>query len=464
MIRKLFISLIFAIAMACGIGAARADETACLNALAGELVGIIDAHDMGDTLVLTSDGFVEFFAKNIDACRDYLLSKEDEEDISIVTDELIMDVNWDYLRTEVAAALTMLAKERTLFVCRNSRAIQATIDVALWATTVVSAVASFGTGAVAVQAARVGVTQGAKNLVRAVTHKGVTTTVKAAAVNKISKGAVEQATKESAKAAAEFAAKKTAYTTATRAVTNNATIKATRAALRGGTKKKIQDPVVRAELQKKLAATPGDASLTQAIKLLDDKAAAKAAQAAAKTAAEAAKGVVTTETAAATKALADALTTFAISTPIAAAGGVASIYSYLESELNPHVMNCSAVDRGGGCYTTCNESLGSPSDDLNTKVFKKVFGKNLCVDEESYILREISSGLPTPGAPFITNEKRWATAQDLIKKNVAEQGKCDWKMNDIDLYVGTPLYDPSTLLPTNDGTESFILDAIRIDD
>ena len=89
------------------------------------------------------------------------------------------------------------------------------------------------------------------------------------------------------------------------------------------------------------------------------------------------------EEAAATKALANALKTFAISTPIAALGAAGIAYSWLSSDLDTNVMNCTDTDKGEGCYTSCTkDSLSAPTDDLNTKVFKPIFGKNLCIDEK----------------------------------------------------------------------------------
>ena len=130
-------------------------------------------------------------------------------------------------------------------------------------------------------------------------------------------------------------------------------------------------------------------------------------------------------------------------------------------------MNCTGTDAGEGCYLSCTKDpLGSPTDDLNTKVFRPVFGQNLCVDENSnYALRVINrDGLPVPGDIFKANQTLWDRAKAIIVKDVADRGNCDWNEDDIDMYIGAPLYDAGTLMPTGDGATSIIIDAIRLDD
>ncbi|MDE6477786.1 MAG: hypothetical protein K2L94_00890, partial [Alphaproteobacteria bacterium] len=289
------------------------------------------------------------------------------------------------------------------------------------------------------------------------------------------KAAAESAARTAAtQAVAAQTAAEAASKAATNAVARDATIKAVKQSMHSAGKKRVYDAALRTELQARLAATPGDAALTNALKLVDDKiakqAATKAAQRAATTAAadlSAAEAALLAETAAASNALTRALTTFALSTPISAAGGIAAVYSFLSSELNTKVMNCTGTDAGEGCYLSCTKDpLGSPTDDLNTKVFRKIFGQNLCVDEDSnYALRVIKKdGLPVPGDIFKANQKLWDQAKSIIIKDVADQGNCDWNEDDIDMYIGAPLYDASTLYPTADGATSIIIDAIRLDD
>jgi hypothetical protein len=47
---------------------------------------------------------------------------------------------------------------------------------------------------------------------------------------------------------------------------------------------------------------------------------------------------------------------------------------------------------------------------------------------------------------------------------VADKGKCDYAANDVDMYVGAPLFDPSTLDLKGDGSVGLLIDGIRIDD
>jgi hypothetical protein len=130
-------------------------------------------------------------------------------------------------------------------------------------------------------------------------------------------------------------------------------------------------------------------------------------------------------------------------------------------------MNCTDTDKGEGCYTSCTkDSLSAPTVDLNTKVFKPIFGKNLCIDEDNnYVLREIKgAGIPTAGAVFTTTEENWAKAKQKMSSDVADKGNCDYNEDDIDVYVGVPLYDSETLLPNENGATSVLIDSIRIDE
>lgn len=490
-IRKLFLLLPFLLLLNT---AASADTKQCLDLLATNLADtILSGTNSDDTIIMGSDMFVEFFAKNIDVCRDYLLSRTEEHNININTPELILDVDWDYLINEIASATTVDNGQRTLFVCENNRSIQAGIDVGMWGATIVAAVFSWGSGGVAIQGAKAGITQGAKSLVRAGVGKGMKTAAIEATAKRlgydiagkeaaklVAEQAVKEAGKNSAKAVAAQAAKDAAKA-ASRTMANNAAIVQARASLQSQGKKRITDAMLKKEIQAAMTRTPvGSATandLTAALSLIDDKIAKNAA---AKTAAQAAKAEVaaatadlaaataalTAERAAASTALKTAMAKFAISTPLAAAGGIASVYSFLESGFSPNVMNCTNTDAGEGCYLSCTkDSLASPSDDLNTKVFKPIFGKNLCIDEENnYVLREISTGLPMAGDVFITTEAKWQQARSAIISKVKDTGNCDWNEDDIDMYIGTPLYDSSTLMPTNSGATGLIIDGIRIDE
>ena len=204
--------------------ASHANSEKCLRALATDLVDNIERNvDLeNDSIVISSDGLVEFFTKNIDICRDYLLArKSPDEDIILDDPDLIIDISWDYLRTEVAAALTTIGDSRQLFVCENHRSLQAGIDATLWAVTIVSAIFSGGTGAVVVQGAKVAVKEGIKGITKIGVKKGGKKAIKTAVVDataerlgfdvagkKAAKEAAETMAKKTAKEAAEEAAKK----------------------------------------------------------------------------------------------------------------------------------------------------------------------------------------------------------------------------------------------------------------
>ncbi len=464
------------------MGVARADNAQCLRGLATDLADTILGNvNTDDAVIITSDSLVEYFTKNIDICRDYLLARvSPDEDISVADIDLVMDIRWDYIVEEVAAALSVASNQRTLFVCENNRSYEMGIEVGLWMATVVAAAFSWGSGGVAIQGAKTAVVQAGKNFVKIGVRKGakkaaVDATAKRLGIDIAAKAAAESAARSAAATAtAQATAAKAAADAAGRTMARDATITAVKRSMHNNGVRRVQDAALRAELQARLAATPGDAALRNALNLVDDKiskvAAKKTAERTAATAAadlSAAEAALLAETSAASNALTRALTTFALSTPIAAAGGVAAVYSFLTSELNPKIMNCTDTDAGEGCYLSCTKDpLGSPTDDLNTKVFRPVFGQNLCVDENSnYALRVINrDGLPVPGDIFKANQTLWDRAKAIIVKDVVDRGNCDWNEDDIDMYIGVPLYDAGTLMPTGNGATSIIIDAIRPDD
>ena len=448
-----------------------------------------DTVENNDRIIFGSDMFVEFFVKHIDDCRDYLLSRESpDKDIYVDDPDLHIDIRWDYLIDEITAALTTNANQRQLFVCENNRGWQAGIDGALWVGTVIASIYSFGSAGAAATGARTAVTQGAKNLVKIGVKQGGKVTAKEAAISATAKKlGMKLAEKEAAATAAKVAQKTIAkqeaaaiaYKEAETAVTRNALISSTRKKLQGGSTKRISDAAVRKELEKQVGGTTANKTAIQdAIKLLDDKAGKKVARTtankavtteirAANATADAAIAEYTAEHAAAQTALNKALAKFAISTPIATLGGLASVYSYLQSDLNTQIMNCKKTKANSGCYLSCNkDSLSGPTDDLNTKVFKPILGANLCIDEETnFALRKIDdNGLSTAGDVFITTSDKWEKIKQKIAQDVANQGNCDWRINDVDMYVATPLYDPETLEPAEDGATGLLIDAVRIDD
>ena len=468
----------------------------CMSLLRNDLAQTIAQASLNDdTIEITSDGLVEFFAKNIDSCRDYLLSKTSDDDIDVSEIDHIVSVHWDYLVEEVAAALTVSAPVRQLFVCENNKGYMGAIDAALWAVTIVASVFSFGSASVAVQGGRAAVVQGAKSLTKIGVQKGM----KAAAIDVTAKRlgldiagktaardaalvAAREAAQSSAQATAKVAAEQAAKSAAT-AAAKDAAVVAAKNSLHAAGKKRVGDTMLKKELETMLrtataSTTPTKAQVQQGLNLVNDKIAKQQAKRAAakalnqhiaqtSAASVAAQTALDTELALASNALKSALLKFSISTPIALAGGMASIYSWVADDLNPAVMNCTNTDAGEYCYLSCTkDNLSDTSDDLNTKIFKPMLGKNLCVDEDNnYVLREIpSSGLPMAGDVAIIPESKWTEMREAIKTTVADKGKCDWNEDDIDMYVGVPLYDASTLQPIGSGATGIIVDAIRLDD
>ena len=479
----------------------------CIGALANDIADtIIEKVDVEkDVVILSSDMLIEFFVKNIDLCRDYLLSRESpDKDIIISDEDLIVDVRWDYVLDEVAAALSTTANNRQLFVCENNRGWQAGIDAALWATTAISAIFSFGTSSVAISGTKAAVTQGAKNLVKVGISQGTKVTAKEAAVKATAKKlgstlaekeaavVAADAAQRAGASAATIAARDAAVTAAqqaSRSVSSDAVIAAARQTLLQGTSltkpgvpvRRVTDSMLRKEIEANIAragaTTTNGQTLANSLRLLNDKTTTAAAKRAAEKALQTevaglstnlatAQAALTAERAAAQTALANAMTKFAISTPLAALGGVASVYSFLSSKLDPKVMNCKKTNANSKCYLSCNkDTLAAPADDLTTKVFKPILGKNLCIDEDAnFVLREISGGLPTPGNVLITTNDKWEIVKQKIISDVQDKGNCDWKINDIDMYVAAPLYDPATLEPVGDGSTGLLIDAVRIDD
>lgn len=468
MIKKLFHFFSLSLTLICistsGAFSAPTNATnACLRTLATELVDIIDKNvdTTNDVVIIASDGLIEFFTKNIKICKDYLLKRvSPDEDILVDEPDLYIDVEWDYILEEVAAALSATGDSRTLYVCENDRSYQAGLDGLLWAATIIAAIFSGGSGGVAIQGVKEGIKQGgkfaivtaAKGLAKIGVKKGAQTLLKQA--GKIG-------TKQAAKATAVTAAN-TAYRASIKAATKNSLVSTTKAELLRNGKKSVRAATIKKAIETKLANKQiTAASAKEAIKLLDDQIAKRAALNAAKNTAT--NAVV--KQAVATGTLQKLMQKYPITKTLAAAGGIATVYSWLESDLDPTVMNCTDTDQGTGCYTSCTkDGLSSPTDDLNTKVFRPIFGKNLCVDDGngSYVLREITGGaFAQPGDIFVAPDKKWEQAKTLIKQSVADQGSCDWSSDDIDMYIAAPIYDPTTLAPSETG---LIIDAIRLDD
>lgn len=476
-----------------GASAHAAETNKCISQLAEQLADNISKTDLeNDGIVISSDMLIEFFTKNINTCRDYLLDRTSDEDIDIATDMLIMEVHWDYIINEVASALSLDNNQRVLFVCENNRSYMGAFDALMWVATFISSIYSFGAGGTAIQGGKAAVLQGAKSLVKTGSIKGM----RKAAITAVGRKTGDLVAKEAAVAAAETAATAAVRETsaaaaakvaadaavkeASQKAANNAVIIQARNALQNGAAKKhISDTAIRQYIESNMInganTVARNKEINKALELLGEKEAKRKARWAAHKAVKeellstatdlaAAQAALTVEQALASTALNKALLRLAITVPITTLGVMGVVYSWLSSDLNTEVMNCSDLDKGEGCYLTCSEALAAPTDMLNTKVFKPIFGKNLCVDEETYVLREITSGLPVPGDVFITTQDKWEQAKSVIISKVKDKRPCDWNEDDIDMYIAAPLYDPSTLRPGNGGVHGAIIDVQRLDD
>lgn len=131
------------------------------------------------------------------------------------------------------------------------------------------------------------------------------------------------------------------------------------------------------------------------------------------------------------------------------------LYSLVDSEPSTAMVNCQDLDKGEGCYHICGSGR-APNDDLNTKVFKPVMGKMYCVDKDDYTLYEIDTK-----KPLMMNDNQYKQIVDKIHSSIVDKGHCDWNEDDIDMYVGSYMYDPDTLEPSS---ELIVEDVIRLDD
>ncbi|MFQ6739582.1 MAG: hypothetical protein ACLRFJ_02870, partial [Alphaproteobacteria bacterium] len=63
-------------------------------------------------------------------------------------------------------------------------------------------------------------------------------------------------------------------------------------------------------------------------------------------------------------------------------------YTFINSDATTDVITCKDLDHNEGCYTVCGDSK-NPNDDLNTKVFNPLLGKNYCVNSKDYMMYEM---------------------------------------------------------------------------
>jgi hypothetical protein len=139
-------------------------------------------------------------------------------------------------------------------------------------------------------------------------------------------------------------------------------------------------------------------------------------------------------------------------------------YSLLESDTDNEIINCHHLFNNK-CYRVCGaESSWPASDDLNTKAFIKILGFPVCASEEKtdkYSLHKMNKD-GTKGEILNISAEKMGQIAIKIAKEVGDKGECDWKANDIDMYIGVFLHDPSTLEQST--AVMPIIQIVRVDD
>ena len=130
------------------------------------------------------------------------------------------------------------------------------------------------------------------------------------------------------------------------------------------------------------------------------------------------------------------------------------IYSLVDSEPRTDIINCQGLDLNEKCYSPCNQAGDKTQDELNKQVLYPVMGKNYCVGAADYTLYEINTRTPL----MMTPEQYNAVKNNLPK--IQDKGGCDWNEDDIDMFIGSYLYDPNTFEPS---THLLIEEVIRLD-
>ena len=352
-----------------------------------------------DDLVLDDSFVYEFLSDkdpNITKYRKGLLSLSG----TAQDEDLHIDIDWDDVLIQISTLFDGSAPRRGVLVCENHRSIQVGIDTAMWVATIVAAVFSFGSGGVAVAGGRAALGAGLKALAKGSTKIGLK------------------------KAGAKLAKAGT-----------NQVIKAGLKMNMKGFKTAVGKRLAEKHFGKALKSVAKRTVKQSGKNLLNKKARLLAYGAVA--------GVIweTAGKKGAAKSLSKG----------AKAAGVA--YSLVESGLSTDIINCTNLDYGEGCYAVCGHD--SPTDDLNTKVFKPILGHTYCVNKSDYALYDTSSGQQL----LLTPEQYVKVTQKV--RQIADKGKCDWNEDDIDMYFGAYTYDPDTLKPS---VLMIIEEAIRLDD
>lgn len=315
------------------------------------------------------------------------------------SEELRIDVDWEDIKIQISTILDEALRRRGALVCENNRSYQIGLDSAMWIATVAAAIASFGTGGVAAASGRAALGSGLKALAKGVSLIGLKSAGKS-----LSKTGGKQIVKGAVKA---------------------------------GLKKNMNGwalPAVQKKAARDIAKKAGQNLATKRGLLLSLGAVA---------------GVIyeTVGSGAIASNQSPEKKNFS-----AKAAGI--LYSWLESGESIEIINCQDLDYNEGCYAVCGH--GKPNDDLNTKVFKPILGRNYCVSEADFTLYDVDTN-----KPLMMDNDQYIKVTQKIRSVIKDSGKCDWNEDDIDMYFGSYIYDPDTLEPS---TNMIIEEVIRIDD
>lgn len=195
-------------AVLCGFAfLARPSFAACEDLFTDFLVSGIewDGENEKMRLLTTDQEVIDFFVKNFDQCRSFLVSKGDKEfEFSFDNQQIEADVlfSWQQIREAVAALKSADPTDHAVKVCENNRSYQVGLDVVLWTATAISAAATFwagGTGgavtATITQSAKVAAKAAAKQAItraaRTVASQTARSAAKKAAIQAVKKAQVE---------------------------------------------------------------------------------------------------------------------------------------------------------------------------------------------------------------------------------------------------------------------------------
>ena len=334
-------------------------------------------------------------------------------------DDLKIYLDWDEILIQISTVLDATLRKHGALVCENNRSYQTGIDTALWVATAAAAIASFGTGGVAVAGGRAAVGAGLKALAKGASKVGLKSagkTMSKAGSKQLSKAALKTSFRTNLRGAAA-----SSFGTFGKNGTIRQTFKHIRKKAGQNLATKKSKLLLTGAITGTIYETAGKPLIANGIKKKN--------------------------------------------------GTTGKLYSLVASDISTEIINCQDLDYGEGCYAVCG--YGATNDDLNEKVFKPILGQTYCVNESDFTLYNTQTK-----KPLMLNEEQYAKVINVLKTQVVDQGKnkniwktltnqrdnhhgCDWNEDDIDMYFGTYIYDPDTLEPS---TNLIMEEVIRLDD